>query len=110
MGEVTEIERQREAELLARERAERQRLFWFRRMENLSKVIVSADNLTELLPDGPSQSPEGVGGEAASSGALLSRNVSVPFLLRQLGGAKAPSLTKARRIPTVDNLQREILE
>lgn len=157
LAEVTEIEREREAELRARELAERrrrkqahlqrvgedmkrrailkdrkrieakvteamemarrskvkrQRLFWFRRMDNLGKLIVNAENFSEQFGAGVSTTPGAVP-EAevpSGSGVLLSRNVSVPFLLRQLGGAKAFPSQRSRRLPIVDNLQREILE
>jgi len=165
LAEVTEIERQNEAELHARELAERKRrkqahlqrvgedmkrrailkdrkrieakvseamemarqskvkrrrIFWFRRMENLSKLIVSAENFQEAMGLEPAQAIAGAGaapgtsaGEAvgtSSSGALLNRNVSVPFLLRQLGGAKTSPNQRSRRLPIVDNTQRDILE
>eukprot|EP00928_Gymnodinium_smaydae_P019661 TRINITY_DN17547_c6_g1_i1.p1 TRINITY_DN17547_c6_g1~~TRINITY_DN17547_c6_g1_i1.p1 ORF type:complete len:423 (-),score=111.45 TRINITY_DN17547_c6_g1_i1:400-1668(-) len=151
LAEVTEIERQREAELnekLVKERKQRkqahlqrvgedmkrrailmdrkrieskvseamqmarrsklkrQQLYWFRRMENLSKLIVSAENVDEAFA--------ARGGEAAassaSSGVLLSRNVSVPFLLRQLGGAKGFPKQRSHRMPHVENVAREVLE
>lgn len=103
-----------------RSKAKRKAIFWFRRMENLSKLIVSAENFDvafpptegqratgqQMIADGSSSSAS----SAANSGVLLSRNVSVPFLLRQLGGAKGFPQQKSRRIPLVDNLQREILE
>lgn len=101
-----------------RSKAKRRALFWFRRMENLSKIIVSADNFDSVFPptDGQRSSQEliadgsSAGASTPNSGVLLSRNVSVPFLLRQLGGAKGFPQQKSRRIPLVDNLQREILE
>eukprot|EP00747_Dinoflagellata_sp_TGD_P182388 gnl/TRDRNA2_/TRDRNA2_36626_c0_seq1.p1 gnl/TRDRNA2_/TRDRNA2_36626_c0~~gnl/TRDRNA2_/TRDRNA2_36626_c0_seq1.p1 ORF type:complete len:413 (-),score=90.66 gnl/TRDRNA2_/TRDRNA2_36626_c0_seq1:216-1454(-) len=106
-------------EMARRSKVKRQRLFWFRRMENLSKVIVSAENFEEHFPAVVKSGPQGsappaldVGTDSgrAKAGALLSRNVSVPFLLRQLGGAKTFPLQRSRRIPHVDNVQREILE
>jgi len=156
LAEVTEIEREREAELRARELAERrrrkqahlqhvgedmkrrailkdrkrieskvseamemarrskvkrQRLFWFRRMDNLGKLIVNAENFAEQYEVSGSNAigkPEA--DMPSGSGALLSRNVSVPFLMRQLGGAKAFPSQRSRRLPIVDNVQREILE
>jgi len=157
LAEVTEIERQREAELRAREleerrrrkqahlqrvgedmkrrailkdrkrieskvseamemarrsKVKRQRLFWFRRMDNLGKLIVNAENFASQYGTGVSDAP-GVAPDVkkpSESGALLSRNVSVPFLMRQLGGAKAFPQQRSRRLPIVDNVQREILE
>lgn len=157
LAEVTEIERQREAELRAREleerrrrkqahlqrvgedmkrrailkdrkrieskvseamemarrsKVKRQRLFWFRRMDNLGKLIVNAENFASQYGTGVSGAP-GVAPDAetpSGSGALLSRNVSVPFLMRQLGGAKAFPQQRSRRLPIVDNVQREVLE
>jgi hypothetical protein len=41
---------------------------------------------------------------------LLTRNVSVPFLMRQLGGAVDLPRHKNRRIHRVDNVYREVLE
>merc|ERR1719329_673852 len=101
-----------------RSKLKRRAVFWFRRMENLSKLIVSAENFDSSFPsaDGQRSNQEviaestGAGARAANSGVLLSRNVSVPFLLRQLGGAKGFPQQKSRRIPLVDNVQREILE
>ena len=61
-------------------------------MENLSKLIVSAENFEEALSQGGISSVQNADGSATgsspASGVLLQRNVSVPFLLRQLGGAK----------------------
>lgn len=113
-------------EMARRSKSKRFKLFWMRRMENLSKMIVSASNVEEAF--GAQSSAAGIGsagagspasastaaGSAApsssSSGVLVSRNVSVPFLLRQLGGARGFPQQRSRRIPRVDNLQREVLE
>eukprot|EP00931_Biecheleriopsis_adriatica_P101173 TRINITY_DN76374_c0_g1_i1.p1 TRINITY_DN76374_c0_g1~~TRINITY_DN76374_c0_g1_i1.p1 ORF type:complete len:423 (+),score=106.61 TRINITY_DN76374_c0_g1_i1:55-1323(+) len=104
-------------EMARRSKLKRQRLYWFRRMETLSKFVVSADNLDDAFPalpgsGGSQASSAGVAGSAGSvaSGVLLSRNVSIPYLLRQLGGAKADPPQKSRRIPGIDNVQREILQ
>jgi len=45
-----------------------------------------------------------------SGAKLFSRNVSIPFILRQVGGAKEFPAQKSRRIPFVDNVEREIRE
>merc|ERR1719210_2573067 len=97
-----------------RSKVKRRKIYWYRRMENLSKLIASADNLDEALaPPGPGDG-DGAGpaehGSITTSGLLLSRNVSVPFLLRQLGGAKHNPLQKSRRIPHVENVTRELQE
>jgi len=115
-------------EMARRSKIKRQRIYWFRRMENLSKMIISADNFDEVWrgvspgqggsasieASSNSQSSPGAASStssaASASSALLSRNVSVPFLLRQLGGAKGFPQQKSRRIPMVDNVQRDILE
>lgn len=101
-------------EMARRSKLKRQRLYWFRRMENLSKLIVSTDNFEEAFPSSSaslSESGPGSGLVApAASGVLLSRNVSIPFLLRQLGGAKGYPNQKVQRLPHVENVQRELLE
>jgi len=105
-----------------RSKLKRRRLYWFRRVENLSKLIVSAENFEEVLPPpggaaaagaaaAPRAAPGGsVGAIPTATGVLLSRNVSVPFLLRQLGGATGHPKQKSRRMPHVDNVQRELQE
>mmetsp|Transcript_50719 Transcript_50719/g.135206 ORF Transcript_50719/g.135206 Transcript_50719/m.135206 type:complete len:406 (-) Transcript_50719:373-1590(-) len=92
-------------EMARRSKLKRQRLYWFRHMENLSKLIVSAENFDQVFG-----STNAEVGSVSNSGVLMSRNVSVPFLLRQLGGAKGFPKQKAHRIPFVENVQREILE
>lgn len=110
-------------EMARRSKLKRRSIFWYRRMETLSKLIASADNFEEVLAAAPPEAfetdtwrrpgqPMGYSGTGApsSSGVLLSRNVSVPFLMRQLGGAKGFPLQRSRRIPHVFNISREILE
>lgn len=99
-------EKVNEAMIMARQsKIKRNRLFWLRRMESLSKLIVSADNLEEVFGTTSAEV-----GSVSESGALLSRNVSIPFLLRQLGGAKNFPKQRSRRIPFAENVQREVLE
>ena len=51
------------------------------------------------------------GGPTTTDGSLfLDRNVSVPFLTRQLGGAVDLPKQKNRRIHKVDNVYRDVLE
>lgn len=107
-------------EMARRSKVKRHRLYWFRRMENLSKLIVSAGNFEEVFPPiaasasaniKASEASPGAGIVApAASGVFLSRNVSVPFLLRQLGGAKGYPTRKSHRLPHVHNVQRELME
>ncbi|CAE8588903.1 unnamed protein product, partial [Polarella glacialis] len=107
-------------EMARRSKLKRQRLYWFRRMETLSKLVVSAENFEEafspVLPGVQAGGSSGSGdassgrGQVMNSGVLLSRNVSIPYLLRQLGGSKADPPQKSRRIPGIDNVQREILQ
>lgn len=108
-------------EMARRSKLKRQRLYWFRRMETLSKLVVSADNLDEAFPaPGEAAAASAASSTASSSstaaasvpasGVLLSRNVSIPYLLRQLGGAKEDPPQKTRRIPGVDNVHREIVQ
>ena len=56
----------------------------------------------------------GIGGDSkggpTGSGGVLDRNVSVPFLARQLGGAMDLPKQKNRRIHKVENVHRELLE
>eukprot|EP00439_Symbiodinium_sp_Y106_P057523 s1736_g8.t1 len=93
-----------------RSKLKRQRLFWFRRMETLSRLVVSSENLEEAFAGFPdSQAPSGTT-TSSPSGVLLSRNVSIPYLLRQFGGSKADPQQKNRRIPGIDNVKREILQ
>eukprot|EP00434_Breviolum_minutum_P011359 symbB.v1.2.010024.t1/scaffold650.1/size176305/3 len=77
-------------------------------METLSKLAVSSENLDEAFASFPDGSAKVDG--TASSGVLLSRNVSIPYLLRQFGGAKADPPQKNRRIPGIDNVQREVMQ
>lgn len=116
-----------------RSKLKRRRLYWFRRVENLSKLIVSAENFEAALPPAGgvaaaaagrepgghlARSPKSnrnadggsIGAAPTATGVLLSRNVSVPFLLRQLGGATGHPKQKSRRMPHVDNVQRELQE
>merc|ERR1712137_634159 len=104
-----------EALMMARRsKSKRQRLFWYRRLDSLSKLTVTAENFEkafsqstkELAVADQMDTTTGV----SDSGVLLSRNVSVPFLLRQLGGAKGFPRQKSRRIHLVDNPHREALE
>merc|ERR1712039_973363 len=71
-------------EMARRSKQKRKHLFWFRRMENLSKLIISAENVDEALPapigTGDGTSSGGGASSSSATGALLSRNVSVPFL------------------------------
>jgi len=109
-------------EMARRSKLKRQRIYWFRRMENMSKLIASSENWEQAIAEAPPEafdtdtrgrnwdSVSSGGGSVSSSGVLLSRNVSVPFLLRQLGGAKGYPLQRSRRIPHVFNVQREVLE
>lgn len=106
-------------EMARKSKVKRQRVFWFRRMENLSKIVVNAENILASFPveagagSTGAVSPGGADMAAAASSAssaLLSRNVSVPFLLRQLGGAKGTPSQRSRRLPIVDNVHRELKE
>eukprot|EP00927_Polykrikos_kofoidii_P055015 TRINITY_DN49333_c0_g1_i1.p1 TRINITY_DN49333_c0_g1~~TRINITY_DN49333_c0_g1_i1.p1 ORF type:complete len:464 (+),score=69.41 TRINITY_DN49333_c0_g1_i1:90-1394(+) len=121
-------------EMAKRSKIKRRKLFFYRRIENLSKLIVSAENFDHVFggeggggssvaadslstPSGRrvGNRSSGIGGrdglsDLVASGALLSRNVSVPFLLRQLGGAKGFPQQKTRRIPIVDNIHRDVME
>ncbi|CAE7277909.1 CAMK4, partial [Symbiodinium pilosum] len=100
-------------EMARRSKLKRQRLFWFRRMETLSKLVVSSDNLEEAFatfPDGSQAAGTSASTTASPSGVLLSRNVSIPYLLRQFGGSKTDPQQKNRRIPGIDNVKREILQ
>jgi len=105
-------------EMARRSKMKRAYLYWCRRMENLSKFVVSAENFEEefKFAGAPGQAeaqralPDLDAGAGTTSGVLLSRNVSVPFLLRQLGGAKAFPQQKSRRIPMVHNVFRDTLE
>lgn len=67
--------------------------------------IVTKRNLDKAMPD-----PDiaAVGDKGPISGS--DRNVSVPFLTRQLGGAIDLPKQKNRRIHKVDNVYREVLE
>lgn len=107
-------------EMARKSKLKRRQIFWYRRMENLSKLIATADNLEQALAAPPAEidsrqkwarskrvqdtSP------LTSSGLFLSRNVSVPFLLRQLGVANTFPQRKTHRIPPVQNEYREVLE
>lgn len=103
-------------EMARRSKLKRQRIFWFRRLEILSKLIATSDNYEEAMATAPAEAFETDSQRTtevaapSSSGVLLSRNISVPFLLRQLGGARGFPLQKSRRIPHVFNITREILE
>jgi len=94
-------------EMTRRSKVKRQKLFWLRRIEKLSPLIVTQENVDKALPNNVSERPSA---EQSKSQVLLSRNVSVPLLLRQLGGAKGKPQQKKYRIPRVDNVQRDLLE
>jgi len=96
-------------EMARRSKIKRAKLYWLRRMDNLSKMIVSAENFEDAF----GATKEAAVSEAhkdSASGVLVNRNVSVPFLLRQLGGAKGFPQQKSRRIPMVDNVYRDMFE
>jgi len=84
-------------EMTRRSKLKAQRLGFMKRIQDSMKPISPA----EL--DGDMKGPTGAGG-------VLDRNVSVPFLVRQLGGAMDLPKQKNRRIHKVDNVHREILE
>lgn len=107
-------------EMARKSKLKRRQIFWYRRMENLSKLIATADNLEQALAAPPaeidsrqkwarSKSVQDTS-PLTSSGLFLSRNVSVPFLLRQLGVANTFPQRKTHRIPPVQNEYREVLE
>lgn len=95
-------------EMARRSKEKRRKIFWLRRMETLSKMIVTAENLEAGFEPAPGKdkNERSLGGPAA----VEERNVSIPLLLRQLGGAKSFAPTKSRRVPFVENVEREILE
>lgn len=95
-------------EMARRSKEKRRKIFWLRRMETLSKMIVTADNLEASFEPTPGEDKN----ERSLGGlpAVEERNVSIPQLLRQLGGAKTFAPTKSRRVPFVENVEREILE
>ncbi|CAE7359269.1 CAMK4 [Symbiodinium sp. CCMP2456] len=111
-SQISQVLSQKAIEMARRSKLKRQRLFWFRRMETLSRLVVSSENLEEAFAAFPdSQAPSSSGSTTSSpSGVLLSRNVSIPYLLRQFGGSKADPQQKNRRIPGIDNVKREILQ
>lgn len=105
-------------EMARRSKMKRSRLYWLRRMETLSKLRVSSESLEEAFEQMPkdfkgtasSWAPHSRVAHRVARGVLLSRNVSVPYLLRQFGGAKADPPQKNRRIPGIDNVQREAFQ
>mmetsp|Transcript_11028 Transcript_11028/g.24277 ORF Transcript_11028/g.24277 Transcript_11028/m.24277 type:complete len:406 (+) Transcript_11028:98-1315(+) len=100
-------------EMARRSKQKRRKLFWLRRTETLSKLVASSENLEDalkIMPPSLFETSTTSRTAPSSTGVLLSRNVSIPFLLRQLGGAKGFPQQKSRRIPQVDNIHREIME
>ena len=70
--------------------------------------IVTKKNIDAVMPD-PDVATVKEKGPVASS-ETMNRNVSVPFLVRQLGGAVDLPKQKNKRIHRVDNPYREVLE
>jgi hypothetical protein len=83
------------------------------KMRKLAFIKRIEDNMEPLSTDfadsGNVHEDNGKGGPTGSGG-VLDRNVSVPFLLRQLGGAMDLPKQKNRRIHKVENVHRELLE
>jgi len=92
-------------QMARRSKIKRQRLFWFKRMENLTKAVVSAENFEDHF--GASNADVD---NISNSGVFLTRNASSPFIMRQLGGAKGFPQQKSRRMPLVSNITRELME
>ena len=84
-------------EMTRRSTLKGRKLAFIKRIEDMEKKL-SGDDL--IVADA----------RPTSSGGVLDRNVSVPFLVRQLGGAMDLPKQKNRRIHKVDNVHREILE
>eukprot|EP00397_Hematodinium_sp_SG-2012_P052577 GEMP01062230.1.p1 GENE.GEMP01062230.1~~GEMP01062230.1.p1 ORF type:complete len:405 (+),score=123.16 GEMP01062230.1:42-1256(+) len=94
-------------EMARRSKIKRKRLFWLRTYEGLANYI-TRENLDIDLPN--VESNKSAMPEPLSGAKLFSRNVSVPFILRQMGCAKEYPTQKNRRIGMVDNVEREIRE
>jgi len=92
-------------EMTRRSKFKRRRLFWMRTYEGLADYLRREDLDSDLPESSKSAVPQ-----ALSGAKLFSRNVSIPFILRQTGGARDYPLHKSRRIGMVDNVEREIRE
>jgi len=80
-------------EMTRRSKFKRRRLFWMRRYEGLADYIRREDLDIDLPESSKSAVPQ-----ALSGAKLFSRNVSIPFILRQTGCARDYPLQKSRRM------------
>ena len=97
-------------EMTRRSKLKIRRLAFLKRIEDQAGTdIVTARNLDRVMPD-PETPDKTKTTPTTSDSLLLNRNVSVPFLTRQLGGAVDLPKQKNRRIHKVDNVYREVLE
>jgi hypothetical protein len=97
-------------EMTRRSRLKMNRLRFLKSIQDLGgdRPIVTDKNVETVFPD-PS-GDETVKGPTTGNKEILNRNVSVPFLTRQLGGAVDLPKRKNLRIHKVENVYREILE
>jgi hypothetical protein len=106
------IELKRAALLLDRKRIEskvNETIEMTRRSKLKAEKLKFIKRIEDMKTDERSAEVEGTKGPT-TSGGILDRNVSAPFLVRQLGGAMDLPKQKNRRIHKVDNVHREILE
>jgi hypothetical protein len=87
------------------------RLQFLKRIEDIAGTdgLITGKNMDERLGSDEAVETKSMG-PISSDDKILNRNVSVPFLTRQLGGAVDLPKQKNRRIHKVDNPYREVLE
>lgn len=106
------IELKRAALLLDRKRIEskvNETIEMTRRSKLKAKKLGFIKRVEDMKTEETSADVEGTKGPT-TSGGVLDRNVSAPFLVRQLGGAMDLPKQKNRRIHKVENVHRELLE
>ena len=99
-------------EMTRRSRIKEKRLRFLKQVQDTAgeNPIISGKNLDEVIPDPETSESIREKGPSTTGSQFLDRNVSVPFLTRQLGGAVDLPKRKNLRIHKVDNMYREILE
>ena len=98
-------------EMTRRSKLKIRRLQFLKRIEDIAGKdgLITGKNVDERLGGDEAVEAKSAG-PLSSDDKILNRNVSVPFLTRQLGGAVDLPKQKNRRIHKVDNPYREVLE
>ncbi len=95
-------------EMTRRSKLKIRRIGFLKRIQDMSEDMITGKNMDEKL--GVEDVVTDKNSPSTSDDKMLNRNVSVPFLTRQLGGAVDLPKQKNRRLHRVDNPYREVLE